>query len=120
MKTLVSLILCLASLLACADEEALNIDTSSPQFTVTLASNPTTGYQWSVVDFNKNLFTLESAVYQRPQTKLIGAGGNMVFTFNLNKGKNYPSTSQMIFNYARPWESSGGTIKKLSLNFKSN
>jgi inhibitor of cysteine peptidase len=88
-----------------ASPMSLQADKKSPTFTVTLKANPTTGYQWSVIDFNKTLFTLAGKAYQKPKTNLIGAGGNMVFTFQLNKGQVYPKKATMSFSYARPWES---------------
>lgn len=101
-----------------ADALTLHVKSTSPQFTVTLPANPTTGYQWNVAKYDKQHFRLISSRYIAPRTRLIGAGGQMIFTFAPAKGKAYPPTTQMTFNYARPWESTGGTLKQVNINFK--
>jgi inhibitor of cysteine peptidase len=90
-----------------------------PSFVITLASNPTTGFQWSVVSYDKDLLTLSSSTYQGPDSEMIGAGGHMLYTFSLNKGKNYPGTTDLMFQYARPWEKvTPGAIQKVTVNFR--
>src|SRR5690348_9410371 len=77
----------------------MKASTTKPSFVVTLAANPTTGYQWAVVSYDKNLFSLSSSKYIKPQTNLIGSGGQMVYTFILNKGKTYPKKTNLLFKY---------------------
>lgn len=100
-----------------SDNLSINVTSSQPSFIVSLAANPTTGYQWSAVKFDKDLLTLTSSKYQKPNTKLIGAGGQMLFTFTLNKGKTYPKETNMVFKYARSWEPESGTVKNITVNF---
>ncbi len=95
------------------------VNGSKPQFEVTLASNPTTGYQWTVTSFDKNRFKLTGSHYVAPKTRLIGQGGKMTFTFALINGKNYPTTTQMLFNYSRPWEANKGSPQQVTLQFLS-
>ena len=99
------------------DSLSINVANNEPSFTVTLEANPTTGYQWSVVQFDKQLFTLSKSHYQRSTTNLIGAGGEMNFTFSLNTGRSYPKQTNMVFNYARSWESGSSTAKNVTVNF---
>ncbi len=107
-------------LIYAAEPILINVNKNQSSFIVNLAANPTTGYQWSVIHFDNDLLTLHSSVYQRPNTKLIGAGGRMLFTFTLNKGKTYPQTTELTFKYARPWEKKDtGTIQKVTVNFES-
>lgn len=101
-----------------ADALSINVNSKASQFVVSLAANPTTGYQWSLVSYDKSFLNLASSVYQRPQTKAIGAGGQMLFTFTLNKGAHYPEKTKMLFKYARSWEANSGTIKEVTINFK--
>lgn len=103
-----------------ADTLTMTVDPSSPQFVVTLPSNPTTGFQWKVTTYNKKLFQMTDSHYVAPQTKLIGAGGQMTFTFALAKGKTYPQTTQMTFTYARSWDPKSGTVKQVTVNFIKN
>lgn len=120
MKTLWSgLLLAFASFTQAADTMSLNVDTSNSQFEVTLPANPTTGYQWTVEQYDKSILKLLSSKYVAPQTKLIGAGGQMLFTFQL-LGKIYPQSSTLVFKYARPWEANTGTVKKVTINFNKD
>lgn len=96
--------LALSALAHANDPMSVNVDKKQSSFVINLPANPTTGYQWSLVQFDRELLSLTSSLYQKPDTKLIGAGGNMLYTFSLNKGKAYPKTSEIIFKYARPWE----------------
>jgi inhibitor of cysteine peptidase len=119
MKLLTGLAMMMFAVLAHADDPmSMNVSKDQSSFVVNLAANATTGFQWSVVEFDKDLLTLSSSVYQRPDTKLIGAGGRMLFTFSLNKGKTYPKTTDLSFKYARPWEKEDtGTVQKVTVNF---
>lgn len=118
MKMLLSWLLMGFSVLSYANNDVvMKVSSKDPSFVVSLAANPTTGYQWSVVKFDKNLLTLSNSIYEKPQTNLIGAGGKMLFIFNLNKGKTYPAYTKMVFKYARSWEPDSGTIKKVTINF---
>jgi len=100
-----------------SDHLSLNVNIGEPGFIVTLDANPTTGYQWSVIQFDKALLTLSASNYQKPQNTLIGAGGQMHFTFKLNKGKNYPDSTKIFFKYSRSWEPGSGTEKTVTVNF---
>lgn len=99
------------------DDLTINVNSSQSSFVVQLAANPTTGYQWKVVKFDKGLLSLISSHYQKPQTNLMGAGGQMLFTFTLNKGKSYPTKTNMVFKYARSWEPDSSTLKNVTVNF---
>ena len=116
MKLMLGCLLSLCSLFAYS-ADTLTINAKSNQFVVTLPSNPTTGYQWTATRYNKNLFHLLTSRYKAPQSKLMGAGGQMTFTFALNKGKSYPQQTPMVFTYARPWESKNGTVKPITIRF---
>ncbi|KTD48955.1 secreted protein [Legionella rubrilucens] len=96
----------------------LNVASGEDQFKVTLQANPTTGYQWTVQNYDQTLFKLMSSQYVAPETKLIGAGGQMVFTFAVNEGVALPKSSAMTFRYARPWEPKEGTTQKVIIQFK--
>ena len=102
---------------AAGDDLTMNVNSSQSSFVVQLAANPTTGFQWQAVKYDKNLFSLISSHYQKGQTNLIGAGGQMQFTFTLNKGKSYPAKTKMLFKYARSWEPETSTLKKVTVNF---
>ncbi|ARB91686.1 protease inhibitor I42 family protein [Legionella longbeachae] len=99
------------------DNPTLNVNVSSPSFEVTLPANPTTGFQWSVVQYNKKLLTLSNSSYEQPKTKLMGAGGQMHFIFTLQKGVNFPQSTEIQLKYARSWEPSSATLRNIKVNF---
>jgi predicted secreted protein len=68
---------------------------------VTLASNPSTGFQWQEAKISDEMVLAEySHQFVEPQGDLVGAAGKDVWTFKtLEKG-----TSTLQFEYSRPWE----------------
>lgn len=94
------------------------VSPAAKSFDIQLAANPTTGYQWSVVRFDKQLLTLSTARYQQLSSKLIGSGGHMIYTFKLNKGIAHPKQTELTFKYARPWESKGFSLQRVVVLFQ--
>ena len=119
MKTILGSILLICSLLAnAADTMTLNLDGVSPEFTVLLPANPTTGYQWTVTKYDKTFLQLTDSHYLPPVSKRMGTGGQMQFTFTRIKGKLYPHNTKMSFTYARSWEPKSKTVKQVTICFK--
>jgi len=71
------------------------------QFTITLASNITTGYSWRIAkEPDPKILKLVSSNYIEPSSGAIGRGGTEVWTFQaIAKG-----TQSVTLEYARPWE----------------
>jgi len=69
---------------------------------VTLESNATTGYSWTLAqNSDESVLNETGHEYIAPQTTLLGAGGKEEWTFKaLKKG-----TSTISMGYSRPWES---------------
>ncbi len=121
MRTLLGSLLLLCSLCGnAADKMTMHVDKSSAQFVVRLPANPTTGYQWAVKAYDKTLLNLTDSQYIAPKAKLMGAGGQMVYTFERATGQTYPDSTQILFKYARPWEAKDGMLKQVTINFVSN
>jgi inhibitor of cysteine peptidase len=79
-------------------QEAIKVS-NGHEFTITLQSNPGTGYQWTPT-FNRTILNLVSHEYKPASTKLLGSPGTDVFTFKaINHGTD---TVKMI--YKRSWE----------------
>ena len=102
MKRLVLLCLGLGSLLTseAAQPKPITV-TVGQEFKISLQYNASTGYQW---EFGKppdeNFLKLLGTEYKRLESKLVGAGGDEIWTFKaLAKGK-----TQLELNYVRPWE----------------
>ena len=71
------------------------------EFTITLDSNPTTGYQWKLSDnFTEGVVRLVKSEYVAPETEMVGAGGQEVWTFKAIE----PGETTIDMEYVRPWE----------------
>lgn len=68
---------------------------------ITLDSNATTGFSWSVAGISdEDVVDEVSNEYQAPDSELVGAGGQEVWTFEaLDAG-----TSTIEMQYSRSWE----------------
>jgi len=75
--------------------------TQGSVLTVKLASNQTTGFQWTEQAQISNVTILEqkSHRYIKPTTNLAGAGGQEEWTFRVLK----PGQTTVSMNYSRPW-----------------
>lgn len=100
-------------------DELMNVNSNNPDFTISVPANPTTGFQWTVIDYDKALLNLTHSQYVKPNSKLIGAGGVMKFTFDRNSGVAYPASTEITLKYARPWQANSATIKHVRINFMS-
>jgi inhibitor of cysteine peptidase len=98
--------------------ETIVVNPKKPNFTITVNSNPTTGFRWSVKSMDEGLFSLVSSNYQRGRSKLIGTGGQTTFRFKLNEMKKYPKKTTIILFYSQPWQPKRGTIKKFTISIK--
>lgn len=118
MNIILGCILLGISFMANAEEDfSMDVANNVTRFEVTLAANPTTGFQWTLVEYDKNLLTFTDSKFERPDTKLIGSAGAMVFVFTLNKGKTYPKMTKILFKYARSWEKDTGKEQTVIVNF---
>ena len=45
-------------LLGCTKKDQIRISSKQEEFTVSLPANPTTGFQWSITEFDKNIFEI--------------------------------------------------------------
>lgn len=96
MKKTIILALAAALLISACGKE-----TPTPQtVTVTLESNPTTGYSWQA-EQTEELFKIDSSYSENEHPEgMVGVGGNETFTFTpLKAGK-----TEVTLTYARPWE----------------
>lgn len=96
MKKTFIIALALVLLLAACGKE-----TPDPQtVTVTLESNPTTGFSWQAAQ-SEELFKIESGYAEKDHPEgMVGVGGVETFTLTpLKAGK-----TEVTFTYARAWE----------------
>ncbi len=82
--------------------------------TVTLESNPTTGFQWELASISDQaVLEKQSNTFETPEdTGMVGSPGKEVWTFRaLKKG-----TSTISMEYGRPWEGGEKGVETFTLN----
>lgn len=104
--------------IGCSAKDNLIISAKEEIFTITLPANPTTGFLWSVSDYDKNLFELVEQNYITSNSNLIGAGGNSIFKFKIKKQSKYPNFSIIKFKYSRSWEAKSAIYKDILVQIK--
>jgi len=112
--------LILFSLSACSGTQTLTAEDSGKSiqiktgetFTITLESNPTTGYQWMVLDVDEKILSqVGDAEYQSKGTVMPGSGGEETFTFKaLKSGK-----TELLLGYERPWEEGVDPVESFTI-----
>lgn len=76
--------------------------TVGEEFTVSLRSNQTTGYQWTITKLDPDYLTLMQQTYQRNQKPkgMVGVGGEELFSFKALKS----GSTKIVIDYKRAWE----------------
>jgi len=83
--------------------------------TVTLCSNPTTGFQWGEQAQISNTQVLKQTshkVVAPANTGMVGAPGSQEWTFEALQA----GTSAISFSYSRPWEGGEKNVETFKLN----
>lgn len=84
--------------------QAIQVSADSPEVTLTLRSNRTTGYQWVLKDYDAAILEPVSAVYHAPKASVPGAPGYATWTFRVKKeALTVPRMTQVTLQYIRPW-----------------
>ena len=84
-----------------AENDKIIETTIGKGFTITLDSNPTTGYQWQIAKaLDTGLIKLIDSQYIAPKTDLVGAPGHEEWHFKAQKS----GKAIISFDYIRPWE----------------
>ena len=83
----------------------ISVNPNSSVFSINLAANISTGYQWYLADYNPRLIKLVSQQYLTGQTKLAGSPGVSAWQFQLQQiAFNAPQITRITFEYRRAWE----------------
>jgi inhibitor of cysteine peptidase len=94
------------------NNQPLVLTAQNPTVTITLPVNPTTGFAWSIQQYDTNLVKLVLQRYTPPITRLMGAPGIQQYTFAAVKtGYAVTQVGHIVLNYARPWTMVGKTTK---------
>ncbi|MCM6776486.1 protease inhibitor I42 family protein [Nocardia sp. CDC159] len=73
------------------------------EVTVSLAANPTTGYQWQLRELDQALVKQKDDPDFRPDpnpNNAVGVGGTSIWTFTAVA----PGATKLVLGYLRPWE----------------
>ena len=82
------------------------------EFAVTLEANPTTGYWWHLAEpFDRDALELVRSGFERPETALVGASGEEVWTFKAKR----QGRAVVRLEYVRPWEGEGPPAARRTL-----
>jgi len=83
-------------------------------WTLSLPSNPTTGYQWQLVALPTNYIELVEHHYVPSDTRRIGAGNYEVWEFHITPAAYEGSRAFILkMHYARPWEKTDSDVKTI-------
>lgn len=80
------------------------IDLSAKTVSITLSSNPSTGYQWQLASYDTTQFKLVDKTFTPSSNHQMGSSGFVTFNFSTLRDTNHKKTSQMMFDLSRAWE----------------
>lgn len=92
------------------------VKSNSPEFILTLPSNPSTGYSWFLMDYNGQLIQPESYKFKPNTSKKVGAPGQSIWVFELEDSAfTVPQLLKITLIYARPWDLTGSKQKTITV-----
>jgi inhibitor of cysteine peptidase len=97
------------------DDKVVEIAVEAEQgkeFSITLASNRTTGYEWRLAQpVDERMVKFVKSTYAPPLGDLVGAGGQETWAFlPMEKGE-----TEILMEYVRPWEKGGPPAKSAKI-----
>jgi predicted secreted protein len=96
---------------------------SAPVVNVRLQANPSTGYQWVLIQYDHALMEPPTSRFlpqHRGMVGVPGAPGYTVWQFKFKKiAFAIPRKTQVILEYKRPWEHVPGHQQKIHFTIKS-
>ncbi|MGQ3891372.1 protease inhibitor I42 family protein [Legionella sp. CNM-4043-24] len=98
--------------------DQIDVKPAETAFIIRLPSNITTGYKWIITKYDNTLISLTSERYEKPDSRLMGAGGFDVFSFQLIKDVPRPTSTSVTLSYRRPWEKEDLYVKTVVVNFQ--
>ncbi|EKD92050.1 MAG: hypothetical protein ACD_29C00220G0001 [uncultured bacterium] len=102
-----------------SNAKPLVLTAENPEITITLPSNPTTGFTWSIQKYDTNLLKLVLQRYTPPNSRLMGAPGIQQYTFQaIQTGYSVTQVGHVVLQYARQWTTVGATQKVFIIHVK--
>src|SRR3989338_2893285 len=120
MRYLVSLLLSLYTIFSFAaasvqvtnPQKAIFVQPNAATITITLQSNPTTGYSWFLKGYNHFLVQPVSHSYTSPADNIPGAPGFETWNFTVTaEAFKVPQVTTVQLAYMRPWEPNNQQIQ---------
>lgn len=103
----------LASKIVCA------VKPSTPTVTIRLPANPSTGYQWVLINYDRSLMAPPTSRFVSGRD-LPGAPGYAVWQFKFHKTAFTASQKTVvILEYKRPWEKLAGKKQIITINIQT-
>lgn len=89
------------------------------EFVISLPANPSTGFSWTVVNYDKKIIKFIKAKYRANKNSrhFVGAGGVSDFYFACLPGIQRPNSTDVELKYARSWEKKSSVITKVVVVF---
>ena len=125
MRKLLGIVLMMVAMAALARTQSITVAnpnkpivvrSDTPQVTITLPANRTTGYSWFIGSYDKNLVQPVSHQYKELQRNVPGAPGESVWTFHILKAAfTAPHAIRIKMVYRRPWESANARTKVITI-----
>lgn len=94
-------------------QKTILVTKESSEFTITLASNPSTGFVWLLESYDPHLLKVKKHDYVAPVTKnKVGVSGVETWEFAARKDVIGPRVTKITLIHARPWEVDTTTTDK--------
>ncbi|MGA1826042.1 MAG: protease inhibitor I42 family protein [bacterium] len=90
------------------NNKTINLD-KGDLLKITLASNPSTGYQWQS-QWDKTLLSLAGHYFESSFIKFIGAAGTDIWILEAIS----PGSTTITFKYKRPWDTDAQILQKIT------
>lgn len=86
------------------------------KFTITLASNPSTGFIWLINSYDSHLLKIAKHEYLAPKIKnKVGVAGKEQWVFKVKSKIIAPQLTKIAFVHARPWEVANTTAENKTI-----
>ena len=87
--------------------KSIAVTPASRNIVLKIQSNPTTGYSWFLVYYDRDLLTPVNRTYVAPTSNLVGASGYELWNFKVsNKAFVVPQVTHITLQQIRPWAAS--------------
>ena len=87
---------------------------SGDAIAITLAENPTTGYEWAIDKIDSNLIELQNSEFSLPENTGLGGGGERIFTLKTKA----TGVTRLQLKEWRPWSGDRSVVQRFEVTFQ--